>query len=89
MERTDLLVETMLSCGCHIPLGILYYQMGDQLLKGEPVICPFHKVTHNFSANADAQKVAVGLVAVARGIVGPLFIHVCGEVVSVETFSDE
>ena len=61
--RTNLLEFLSLSCGCRKLRGLVYFEIGQQVLEGKPIICPTHNREHQFSHNIDILKVAAGLLA--------------------------
>ena len=55
----DVRLKMKLNCGCTMSFGKLMVITGQQIQRGDPVICPYHEVEHDFSNHAIMKNYAV------------------------------
>lgn len=55
----DMSLQMHLNCGCTLALGKLMVVIGQQIQRGEPVICPYHEVEHDFSNHVNMKSYSV------------------------------
>ena len=88
MEYDELFVEVPLCCGCRMLKALIFGLMGKQILKGKPILCPIHNVPHDYAYDAEAQKVAAGMVARIEGI-DVVMVTICGVDYLMEVHDDQ
>ena len=83
MPHHDLSAAVLLTCGCHLRMGVVCCVVGKQVLAGEEVLCPLHRIPHQYSLQSEFLKFCVGYVAVVENL--PVqHVLINGEPVTVE-----